>query len=117
MTASSDRAPDNLWDRDSLPHGDDKAIMVQAMFDQSGGSTNCWFGFDIRFGDDGSEWALGEDVSFCLRAGEQGHKVYVDTTAHVGHHKGGRVYWPEDTKTMGVRPPEEPKLTDDNART
>ena len=34
MTASSDRAPDNLWDRDSLPHGDDKAIMVQAMFDQ-----------------------------------------------------------------------------------
>ena len=61
--------------------------------------------------------ALGEDVSFCLRAGEQGHKVYVDTTAHVGHHKGGRVYWPEDTKTMGVQPPEEPKLTDDNART
>jgi len=34
VTASSDRAPDNLWDRDSLPHGDDKAIMVQAMFDQ-----------------------------------------------------------------------------------
>ena len=91
--------------------------VLQQMFDQSGGSTNCWFGFDIRFGDDGSEWALGEDVSFCLRAGEQGHKVYVDTTAHVGHHKGGRVYWPEDTKTMGVQPPEEPKLTDDNART
>jgi len=71
---------------------------LQDMFDRSGGSKNCWFGFDIRTGKSGIEWALGEDVSFCLRAGEAGHKVYVDTTAQVGHHKGPKVWWPSATK-------------------
>ena len=73
--------------------------VLQDMFDKSGGSKNCWFGFDIRHGASGKEWALGEDVSFCLRAGEAGHSVHVDTTCHVGHHKGPKVWWPSETKT------------------
>jgi hypothetical protein len=72
--------------------------VLQDMFDKSGGSKNCWFGFDIRTGASGIEWALGEDVSFCLRAGEAGYKTYVDTTAQVGHHKGPKVWWPSSTK-------------------
>jgi len=68
------------------------------MFERSGGSKNCWFGFDIRVGDEGTEWQLGEDVSFCLRAGEAGFKTYVDSTMHVGHHKGPRVWWPKDVE-------------------
>ena len=72
--------------------------VLQDMFDKSGGSKNCWFGFDIRTGKSGIEWSLGEDVSFCLRAGEAGHKTYVDTTAQVGHHKGPKVWWPSSTK-------------------
>lgn len=65
----------------------------------AGGSVNCWFNFDVRTGESGVEWSLGEDVSFCLRAQESGHKVYVDTTMQVGHHKGPKVWWPSETKT------------------
>ena len=87
--------------------------VLQDMFDKSGGSKNCWFGFDIRTGDSGKEWAMGEDVSFCLRAGEAGHKVYVDTTAQVGHHKGPKVWWPSATKETPATI--EARLTDENS--
>ena len=81
--------------------------VVQKMFDDSGGSANCWFGFDVVTSDSGKEWALGEDISFCLRAREHGFTTHVDTTAHVGHHKGSKVWWPSETKTAPVRLPAE----------
>ncbi len=34
MRPSSDEPPESLWDRESLPQGEDKALMVQAMFDK-----------------------------------------------------------------------------------
>ena len=64
-----------------------------------GGSRNAWFGFDILTAETGEEWSMGEDVSFCLRARDAGHLTYVDTTIQVGHHKGPRVWWPEDCRT------------------
>ena len=81
--------------------------VLQDMFDRSGGSTNCWFGYDVVDSDSGKEWALGEDISFCLRASEAGHTVHVDTTNHVGHHKGPKVWWPEETKTNPAKLSEE----------
>jgi hypothetical protein len=33
-----------------------------------------------------------------------GHDVHVDTTLHVGHHKGPKVWWPEDARTHPVSP-------------
>jgi hypothetical protein len=71
--------------------------VFQDMFDRTG-SNNCWFGFDIHTGSTGREWQLGEDVSFCLRARNAGHKIHVDSTMHVGHHKGPRVWWPKDVE-------------------
>lgn len=73
--------------------------VLESMFNKSGGSRNCWFGFDVRLSDSGAEWALGEDVSFCLRARDAGFTVHIDTTMHVGHHKGTKVWWPTETKT------------------
>jgi hypothetical protein len=87
--------------------------VLQDMFEQRGRSKNCWFGFDVRTGESGLEWALGEDVSFCLRAAEAGHNVYVDTTAHVGHHKGPKVWWPSSTKDTPATL--ETRLTDENS--
>jgi len=65
----------------------------------AGGSTNAWFGYDVVESESGKEWALGEDISFCIRAGAAGHAIHVDTTLHVGHHKGSKVWWPSETKT------------------
>jgi len=87
--------------------------VFESMFEQSGGSKNCWFGFDIRTGASGTEWSLGEDVSFCLRAAEAGFPTYVDTTAHVGHHKGPKVWWPSSTKETPAKLPE--RADDSNA--
>ena len=41
-------------------------------------------------------------ISFCLRARDAGWKVYVDTTLPVGHHKGSKVWWPEDARKQPV---------------
>ncbi len=71
--------------------------VFQEMYDLTK-SKNCWFGFDIRIGDTGREWQLGEDVSFCLRAREAGFATHVDSTVHVGHHKGPRVWYPKDVE-------------------
>jgi hypothetical protein len=68
-----------------------------------GGSVHSWFGYD-QFNTAAGEWELGEDVSFCLRARESGWKVYVDTTCAVGHHKGPKVWWPEDARSNPVPP-------------
>ena len=87
--------------------------VLQDMFDKSGGSKNCWFGFDIRTGESGTEWSLGEDVSFCLRAADAGHTTYVDTTAQVGHHKGPKVWWPSSTKETPASFPE--RTSDENS--
>ena len=77
--------------------------VLEEMQQRSGGSINAWFGFDVVRSRTGKEWALGEDISFCLRLQElTGHKVYVDTTAKVGHHKGPKVWWPESTRTEPV---------------
>lgn len=77
--------------------------VLEDMFERSGGSKNCWFGFDVVRSESGKEWALGEDISFSLRVREAGHQVFVDTTMHVGHHKGPKVWWPSETKTNPAR--------------
>jgi hypothetical protein len=66
-----------------------------------GGSIHSWFGYD-QFTTEAGEWELGEDLSFCLRARDAGWKVYVDTTLPVGHHKGSKVWWPEDARKQPV---------------
>lgn len=73
--------------------------VLEKMHADAGGSANAWFGFDVVHSETGKEWALGEDVSFCLRARKSGFAINVDTTCHVGHHKGPRVWWPSDTKS------------------
>jgi hypothetical protein len=70
----------------------------------AGGSTHSWFGYDLLVSDTGKEFEGGEDVSFCLRAAKAGHKTHVDTTLHVGHHKGAKVWWPSDVRTDPVDP-------------
>ena len=77
--------------------------VLEDMQAAAGGSKNCWFGFDVVTSKTGKEWSLGEDISFCLRARKNGHKVFVDTTAHCGHHKGAVVHWPEETRTNPVK--------------
>jgi hypothetical protein len=72
------------------------------MQDAAGGSTHCWFGYDLLASDTGREFECGEDISFCLRAAKAGHKTYVDTTLHVGHHKGAKTWWPEDARKNPV---------------
>lgn len=77
--------------------------VLQDMQNAAGGGINCWFGFDVVTSQTGKEWALGEDISFCLRLQQlTDHKVFVDTTAHVGHHKGPKVWWPSETRTNPV---------------
>lgn len=39
---------------------------------------------------------VGEDIGFCLLARELGHRVFVDTSTHIGHAKGNRTLWPAD---------------------
>lgn len=81
--------------------------VLEKMQADRGGSKNAWFGFDVVLADNGSEWALGEDVSFCLRAREAGYTIHVDTTCHVGHHKGPKVWWPNECKTNPAQLPED----------
>jgi hypothetical protein len=69
------------------------------MRDDAGGSNNCWFAFDVVEAG-GEEWVLGEDISFCLRARTAGFDTFVDTTTQVGHHKGSRIWWPDDCRTQ-----------------
>ena len=75
--------------------------VLEDMRMKRGGSIHSWFGYD-QFTTDAGEWELGEDLSFCLRAREAGWKVYVDTTLHVGHHKGAKVWWPKDARSDPV---------------
>jgi len=42
-----------------------------------------WFYLDFNYGD-----PLGEDISFCKRAGEMGYPIFVHTGVKVGHYKG-----------------------------
>ncbi len=92
--------------------------VLEDMQVKAGGSRNGWFGFDIVTADNGTEWALGEDISFCLRARAAGHLTYVDNTIHVGHHKGPRVWWPQATKDTPAQIPDERRNRpeDSNAR-
>jgi GT2 family glycosyltransferase/predicted O-methyltransferase YrrM len=41
---------------------------------------------------------VSEDLHFCLLANSCGHPVFVDCTTHVGHAKGGTVWWPKDIR-------------------
>ena len=59
----------------------------------------CWFQETVTKG----RW-VGEDIEFCLRAGQLGHTVYVDTTLAVGHAKWGRVWWPDDIRNAALLP-------------
>ena len=77
--------------------------VLEDMRIKRGGSIHSWFGYD-QYTTEAGEWELGEDVSFCLRAGQAGWKTYVDTTCHVGHHKGSRIWMPEDCRTNPVPP-------------
>jgi len=87
--------------------------VLEDMRIKGGGSIHSWFGYD-HYTTDAGEWELGEDVSFGLRAGAAGWKSYVDTTMHVGHHKGPKVWWPEDVRTNPV--PADYFMGDGNAR-
>jgi hypothetical protein len=89
--------------------------VLQEMRDAAGGSIHAWFGYD-QFTTSAGEWELGEDISFCLRAGKAPSKwkTYVDTTMHVGHHKGPKVWWPEDVRTNPV--PKDYFMGDGSAR-
>lgn len=80
--------------------------VLETMQANAGGSNNCWFGEELRYGASGSEWWIGEDLTFCLRAREAGYPVHVDCTTHVGHHKGPRVYWPTDVRSNPVQVPD-----------
>lgn len=77
--------------------------VLEDMRDKRDGSIHSWFGYD-QFTTSAGEWELGEDISFCLRAREAGWKTYVDTTCRVGHHKGPKVWWPEECRTNPVPP-------------
>lgn len=77
--------------------------VLEAMRERADGSPNAWFGYDIHTTEAG-EWQLGEDISFCLRAREAGYLTHVDTTLHIGHHKGPKVWWPEDVRAHPVKP-------------
>lgn len=77
--------------------------VLEDMRIKGGGSIHSWFGYD-NYTTDAGEWQLGEDVSFCMRARRDGWKVYVDTTLHVGHHKGVKVWYPEDARKQPVPP-------------
>jgi len=77
--------------------------VFETMRENADGSNNCWFGEEIRYGESGSEWWIGEDITFCLRAREHGYTVHVDCTTHVGHHKGPRVLWPADVRDEPVK--------------
>ncbi len=92
--------------------------VLEKMQADAGGSRNAWFGFDVITSETGQEWALGEDVSFCLRARRSGFDIFVDTTCHVGHHKGSKTWWPTETKTNPAVIPEDQarKVADDNLR-
>jgi hypothetical protein len=74
------------------------------MQEASGGSTHCWFGYDVLTSETGREFECGEDVSFCLRARKYGHLTHVDTTLHVGHHKGAKTWMPVDARTNPADP-------------
>ncbi len=89
----------------------DVFVKMQA---DAGGSKNAWFGFDVVTSDTGKEWTLGEDVSFCLRARKAGFTVHVDTTAQVGHHKGPKVWWPDDCRKHPTTPKQ--KLEDESVK-
>lgn len=75
--------------------------VLEKMRVDANGSSNAWFGYDIHHTPAG-EWQLGEDVSFCLRARTSGFTIHVDTTNKVGHHKGPKVWYPEDVRTNPV---------------
>ena len=75
--------------------------VLEDMRTVAGGSSNAWFGYDIHHTPAG-EWVLGEDISFCLRARAAGHLTHVDTTNQVGHHKGPKVWWPEEARKSPV---------------
>jgi hypothetical protein len=62
----------------------------------AGGSRFAWFTEWAESGGNGDEQWIGEDVGFCLKARRLGFRVAVDTSTHVGHHKGNRTWWPKD---------------------
>lgn len=89
--------------------------VFEKMQADASGSRNCWFNFDVVTSQTGKEWSLGEDVSFCLRARRAGFDIYVDTTNHIGHHKGTKTWWPSETKTNpAVIPEDHAGRTDDS---
>lgn len=60
-----------------------------------GGHDMAWFGESIVRTSTGVHW-VGEDITFCTRAVEAlRERIFVNTFAHVGHVRGGKVYWPE----------------------
>jgi hypothetical protein len=61
---------------------------------------------DIQRAADGERWPwfretveddtwVNEDVHFCRRARDAGHKLYIDTTVKIGHQKGPKVHYPD----------------------
>ncbi len=70
--------------------------VLEALHEHHGDHVS-YFYEDRRVPADGGErrW-MGEDLTFCLQARELGFPVIVDTSIHVGHHKGVRTWWPEE---------------------
>jgi hypothetical protein len=77
--------------------------VLKDMRERAGGSNHAWFGYDVHATPVG-EYETGEDVSFCLRARKAGHRIFVDTTIHAGHHKGPKTWMPEDCRKHPVSP-------------
>jgi predicted O-methyltransferase YrrM len=63
----------------------------------AGGSEYAWFQECTMTRKGRTHW-VSEDISFCLRAGELGHDIFVDCTLAIGHHKHGRIWYPKDIR-------------------
>lgn len=69
--------------------------VLEAIHDHHGDHIS-YFYEDRRYSKSGERRWMGEDITFCLQARELGFPVIVDTSIHVGHHKGVRTWWPEE---------------------
>lgn len=67
--------------------------VLEDMRDRNPDNPFPWFKEEVLNGN----W-ISEDLHFCLAANSLGHPVFVDCTTHVGHAKGGSIWWPKDVK-------------------
>jgi predicted O-methyltransferase YrrM/GT2 family glycosyltransferase len=71
--------------------------VIESMQEAAGGSPYAWFQ-ECTMARKGTTHWVSEDISFCLRANDLGHSVFVDCTLEIGHHKHGRIWYPKDIR-------------------